>query len=78
MTDAAQHGQTDHVPAKDYHHGRSPAAWAGVSVASAGMLVGSIGMIPHINWIVFGIGAVLFVAGGLIAVALRKLGLGAD
>ncbi len=64
--------------AKHYHHGRTPAAWAGATLAFIGILVGGIGMIPTINWIVFSIGAVLFVAGGLAAVVLRKLGLGAD
>lgn len=65
-------------PAKHYHHGRTPAAWAGATLAFIGILVGGIAMVPTINWVVFSIGAVLFALGGALALVLRKLGLGAD
>lgn len=61
-----------------YHHGRSPAGWAGSILALVGVLVCCIGTIPHFNAIVFTIGAVLFVVGGVAALVLRLLGRGND
>jgi hypothetical protein len=87
MTEVEQHQPagsaapgTSHTdrPAKHYHHGRTPAAWAGATVAFIGILVGGIGMVPTIHWVVFSIGAALFVLGGILTLVLRKLGLGAD
>ena len=80
MTDVAEHktGNTVVGAPKSYHHGRTPAAWAGATVAFIGILIGGIGMIPHINWIVFSIGAAIFVVGGIVAIVMRKLGYGAD
>lgn len=80
MTDVTQQKKTGTVVGspKSYHHGRTPAAWAGASVAFVGILVGGIGMIPTINWVVFSIGGAIFVAGGVVALVVRKLGYGAD
>ena len=67
------------TPAK-YHHGKSPAAWAGIMLSFLGILVGGLGMVPPIgnpvNWTVVVIGAVIIVLGLAAAVVLRKLGLG--
>lgn len=80
MTDVTQEKTSSTVVGapQHYHHGRTPAAWAGASVAFIGILIGGIGMIPHINWVVFSIGGVIFVIGGIVALVMRKLGYGAD
>ncbi|WP_231747705.1 HGxxPAAW family protein [Auraticoccus cholistanensis] len=68
-----------------YHHGRSPAAWAGVLLGLVGFVVGSIGFLvgpdPEAidpNWLVIGIGAAIVVAGMIATVVLRAVGLGND
>lgn len=65
-----------------YHHGRSPAAWAGVAIALIGGLIGCIGFVigpgPDVtpNWWVVGIGAALLVVALIVTQVLRTLGLG--
>lgn len=81
MTEAAERPATTHPR---YHHGRSPAAWAGVLVCLVGFLVGSVGFLlgpgPDIspNWIIVGVGAVLILLGCVATLVLRGVGLGND
>lgn len=61
---------------RDYHHGRSPASWAGSMIAIVGFVVGAVGFLL-MNW------AVIWTAAGIVAlalvatVALRSMGYGA-
>jgi 1,4-dihydroxy-2-naphthoate octaprenyltransferase len=65
--------QTKHV-----HHGRTPAAWAGVAIAGAGFLLGGIALVDHQNWVLFWIGAALCVVAVIVTAVLQKLGYGAS
>lgn len=79
MTEAAERSVHSHPK---YHHGRSPAAWAGVLISLAGFFVGSIGFLigpgpditPH--WVVVGVGAVVVLVGFIATLVLRAVGLG--
>lgn len=79
MTEAAERSVHSHPK---YHHGRSPAAWAGVLLGVLGFLVGSVGFLvgpgpdisPH--WIVVGVGAALVLVGFIATLVLRGLGFG--
>ena len=60
------------------HHGRTPAAWAGVALAMAGFILGGISLIGGQNWVLFGIGVALCVAAVIVTVVMQKLGYGAS
>lgn len=70
----------DQAPAEvRYHHGASPAGWAGAIPALVGVFIAAIGgTVPHFHPVIFAIGAILFVLGGITAVVLRALGFGND
>ncbi len=81
MTEAAERSVHSHPK---YHHGRSPAAWAGVAISMVGFFVGSVGFLigegpdisPH--WVVVGIGAGIILVGFIVTMVLRAVGLGND
>lgn len=64
------------VDAPEYHHGRTPAAWAGSLTAAVAFILGAIGAVTGPNWtLVWLAGALLLtavVAGGI----LRRNGYG--
>lgn len=51
-------------PVRTYHHGQSPAAWAGVTIAGIGFVIGAIAFVMGPNW------TLLWVAIGLIVLSL--------
>lgn len=61
---------------KASHHGMTPAAWTGSMLALLGFVVGSIGMMMGPDWLVFGIGAALVVAGVVAGWGMSIAGLG--
>jgi hypothetical protein len=63
---------------KHVHHGRTPAAWAGVSLAMAGFLLGGIAMVAGPNWVLFWIAAALCVLALVVTRVLQVLGYGAS
>ncbi len=63
---------------KHVHHGRTPAAWAGVSIALVGFLLGGFAIVDNQNWVLFWIGAALCVIALVVAGVMQKLGYGAD
>ncbi|MET0693157.1 MAG: HGxxPAAW family protein [Propionibacteriaceae bacterium] len=63
---------------KHVHHGRTPAAWAGVALAMAGFIIGGISLIGGQNWVLFGIGCVLCVLAVIVAGVMQKMGYGAS
>lgn len=65
-------------PRKHVHHGRTPAAWTGVTIAMIGFIVGGIGMVTGPNWTLFWIGVALLAVALIVTAVLRKLGFGAD
>jgi hypothetical protein len=62
---------------KHVHHGRTPAAWAGVGLAMVGFLLGGFAVVAQ-NWVLFWIAAVICVLALVAAGVLQKLGYGAD
>jgi hypothetical protein len=63
---------------KHVHHGRTPAAWAGVALAMVGFLLGGIALVIGPNWILFWIAVGLCVAALIVTLVLQKMGYGAD
>jgi hypothetical protein len=61
---------------KHVHHGRTPAAWVGSTIALIGFLVGAAGLVFG-NWPVFWAGGVLLVISLIATVVLQKMGMGA-
>jgi Zn-dependent membrane protease YugP len=61
---------------KHVHHGRTPAAWAGSTVALVAFIVGAVGLVIG-NWTIFWVGAILLVASLVVTVILQKIGMGA-
>ncbi len=79
MTDTSSVPETDSArPRKHVHHGRTPAAWTGVTIAMIGFIVGGIAMVTGPNWILFWISVAILVVALIVTGILRKLGLGAD
>jgi hypothetical protein len=90
MAEASQSSRTAHTSAvaqsqgqathggKHIHHGRTPAAWAGVALAMAGFVLGGIAMVDGPNWILFWIAAALCVIALIAAKVLQVMGFGAS
>lgn len=68
---------TDAKAGKHVHHGRTPAAWAGVAIAMVGFILGGIALVDNQNWVLFIIGAVLCVIALVVARIMQVLGYGA-
>ena len=57
------------------HHGNTPAAWTGVSVAMLGFVVAGVALLlSPINVPVLWVGIVLAVGGFFVFLAMRKMG----
>lgn len=61
---------------KHYHHGRTPAAWAGSILAAIAFTLGSIGFVLGPNWPLIGGSAGLLVVAVVVGGVLRKMGYG--
>lgn len=61
---------------KYYHHGRSPAAWAGSIVSAVGFVIAAIGSVLGPAWTVVIIGGVLVLLGGLGTMVMKAMGFG--
>ena len=59
------------------HHGQTPAAWTGVTIALVAFLVGGIGMVAEI-WLLFWVGVVLLVLSPVVGGVMSRMGMGAD
>jgi Flp pilus assembly protein TadB len=62
---------------KHVHHGRTPAAWAGVALAMLGFLLGGYAVLVQ-NWTVFWVAAGICVVALIVAGVMQKMGYGAD
>ena len=59
------------------HHGNTPAAWTGVTVAMIGFVIGGIGlMMTPVNMTVFWVAAVITVLALPIFAVMNRMGLG--
>ncbi len=71
-TVAARHEK----PVRHYHHGQSPAAWTGVTIAAAGFVAATAGVFLGPNWIVIGVGAALILLSMIVGGAMKAAGYG--
>ena len=62
--------------AKYYHHGRSPAAWAGSVSAAVGFLIAAVGAMLGPSWVLVIIGGALVLLGALATMVMKAMGLG--
>jgi hypothetical protein len=73
------HGQSRAAhEGKHVHHGRTPAAWAGVALAMVGFLLGAFALVTGPNWTLFWVAVGLCVAALIVAGVMQKMGYGAD
>ncbi len=63
---------------KHVHHGRTPAAWTGVTLGMIGFLLGGFAMVDGPNWTLFWISAAILVIALIAARVLQVLGYGAS
>jgi hypothetical protein len=77
-TSSASETRSERPKVKHVHHGRTPAAWVGVTIAMIGFIVGGIAMVIGPNWTLFWISVAILVVSLIVTGILRKLGLGAD
>jgi hypothetical protein len=81
---ATRSSSTAHAQSRDahqgkhVHHGRTPAAWAGVTLAMIGFLIGGFALVAGPNWTLFWIGAALCVLSLVVARVMQAMGYGAD
>ena len=61
-----------------YHHGQSPAAWAGVIVSGIGFLIGTVAFLIGPNWPLVWVAAVFVLVGPIVGGVMRRIGLGQD
>ena len=59
------------------HHGQTPAAWTGVTIALVAFLIGGIGLVVD-SMLMFWIGMVLLAASAVVGGVMSKMGMGAD
>ena len=74
MIESAERATT--TAAKEYHHGRTPAAWAGSIIAAVAFTLGAVAMMVGPNWTLLWVSAVLLVLSLVIAGVLRRMGYG--
>ena len=68
--------EASHV--RHYHHGQTPAAWAGSLLGLLAVLVGGVAMVIGPNRILFWIAVVIAVVALIVTQAIRRAGRGAN
>ena len=63
-------------PRREYHHGQSPAAWAGVILSGIGFLIGTVAFMMGPNMTLIWIAAAFIALGVIAAGVLRGMGSG--
>ncbi len=61
---------------KEYHHGRTPAAWAGSIIAAIAFTLGAIAFLLGPNWTLIWVASVLLVLSLVTGGVLRRMGYG--
>ncbi|MHA6524927.1 HGxxPAAW family protein [Tessaracoccus sp. G1721] len=61
---------------KHYHHGKSPAAWAGSVTAAVGSVITAGGAMLGPNWALVIFGAALLLIAGLGTMVMKAMGYG--
>lgn len=68
--------QATRTVTREYHHGRTPAAWTGSIIAAVGFTVGAIAFMMGPNWTLIWVAAVLLVLSLVAGGVLRRMGYG--
>ena len=74
MIESAERATT--TAAKEYHHGRTPAAWVGSIIAAVAFTLGAVAMMVGPNWTLLWVSAVLLVLSLVTGGVLRRIGYG--
>ena len=61
---------------KFYHHGKSPAAWAGSIGAAFGFVIATIGAVTGPNWVIAIAGAAIVLISLLTTMVMKAMGYG--
>lgn len=61
---------------KHYHHGRTPAAWTGITISGVGFLLGSVAFVAGMNWVLIWISIAIILLGAVVGGIMSKMGLG--
>ncbi|MCW3157587.1 HGxxPAAW family protein [Micropruina sonneratiae] len=61
---------------KHYHHGRTPAAWAGSVIAAVGFLLGTVAFLMGPNWLLFWIALAIVLIAPVVGGVMSRMGLG--
>ncbi|CAL8979992.1 MAG: hypothetical protein LCH87_00035 [Actinobacteria bacterium] len=62
--------------AREYHHGRTPAAWTGSIIAAVAFILGAVAMVTGPNWTLMWVASVLLVLSLVAGGVLRRMGYG--
>lgn len=62
--------------AKEYHHGRTPAAWAGSIIAAVAFVLGAVGFMTGPNATLLWAAGVLLLLSLVVGAVLRRMGYG--
>lgn len=68
--------QAQRAATREYHHGRTPAAWAGSIIAAVAFILGAIAFVIGPNWTLLWASAVLLVLALVTGGVLRRMGYG--
>ena len=68
--------QATRAVAREYHHGRTPAAWAGSIIAAVAFILGAVAFMIGPNWTLIWAAAVLLVLALVTGGVLRRIGYG--
>ena len=74
MIESAERATTAAV--REYHHGRTPAAWAGSIIAAVAFILGAVAFMVGPNWTLLWVSAVLLVLSLVTGGVLRRMGFG--
>lgn len=68
--------QATRLAAREYHHGRTPAAWTGSILAGIAFVLAAIAFLIGPNWTLLWVSAVLLVLSLVAGGVLRRMGYG--
>ncbi|MFT4110668.1 HGxxPAAW family protein [Propionicimonas sp.] len=68
--------RTAGTSAREYHHGRTPAAWAGSIIAAVAFILGAVAFVLGPNWTLVWVASVLLILSLVTGGLLRRMGYG--